>query len=711
MYAKIKLSLWVISICLTHHCLSQHCWSEVWTDEFNGTTLDLTKWNYDIGDGCPGLCGWGNNEKQYYTSQTNNISVASGYLNITARYSPAVSAIADFTSAKIHTRDKYSFRYGKVEARMKLAAGIGVWPAFWMLPQPPNPNGGWPTSGEIDIMEFRGDIINRVDGTVHYGNSWPNNQHDGTSYTLSTGDFVNSFHIFSIEWEPGVIRWYVDGMLYKTETQTPNSLNPPSNNPVTWPWNENFYIILNLAVGGWYTGNPSTAAIIGGDVNWNRTIQIDYVKVYTDLSAGGLSGGISGKSSVLQNETNLIYSIPHTAGATYNWSHSSGTTLISGAGTNEITLNWNAADGVVSVTKTIACGSASYSLNVTVQPTHCGRVIEDFENIRHPSYGYISGVINTQHTNPSPNSQNSSPFCAQYFRNGSEQWDVIVLNNANLSDAAHLKTGAKRFLLDVYSNAAGRIIEITLESDVASPTNYPAGRHSNYRATTSVANAWETLEFTLNTIPDPSVPDNAVSKMVLFFAPNTLTNTTYYFDNLMIDNKPKTSFISGPASVCSGTLHYSYSVPNTTGSSFSWHIPAGANILSSNNANSVSVVFPAPTSGNITVTETNATGCSATHITKSVVASPCASVDQEYDETEIHLFPNPPTDKVFYMEDVHRCVKKIIIHSPLGEWIYEQEIKRTVTEIPVHSISTGVYFLTLELHSGKLLHKTILINP
>ncbi|MCS6824301.1 MAG: family 16 glycosylhydrolase [Cytophagaceae bacterium] len=258
----------------------------VWNDEFNGTSLDMTKWTYDIGNGCPSLCGWGNNERQYYTNSPTNVSVGGGYLNITALYSPNhLGSGADFTSGRIHTRDKFSRTYGRFEARIRLPVGVGSWPAFWMLPQPPNPYGGWPTSGEIDIMEYRGDITNQVDGTVHYGSAWPANQWDGNQYVLpvSAGNFNNDFHIFAVEWSPGQIRWYMDQVLFKTETQTPNTLNPPSNHAVNWPWNQPFYIILNYALGGWYSGNPTTAAILAG-TTFPQTMQVDYVRVY-DMAA------------------------------------------------------------------------------------------------------------------------------------------------------------------------------------------------------------------------------------------------------------------------------------------------------------------------------------------------------------------------------------------------------------------------------------------
>ncbi|MBX9851615.1 MAG: family 16 glycosylhydrolase [Cytophagaceae bacterium] len=621
---SLTFALIIISIIFNTNIQAQ-CWTEVWSDEFNGASLDLTKWNYDLGTGCPGLCGWGNNEKETYTNSTQNVNVTGGNLNITARYSAGAGGTGyDFTSGKIHTRNKFDWLYGRFEARMKLPAGTGMWPAFWMLPDPTsNPYGGWPTSGEMDIMEFRGDLLSTMNGTVHYGNPAPNNRYDGTTYTLATGDFVNSFHTFAMEWGPGEIRWYVDDILFKTETQTPNSLNPASNNAVTWPWDQNFYMIFNLAVGGWYSGNPSTATIIGGDVNYNRTMQVDYVRVYNDLSGSGFTGSIAGKSSILQNESGVTYSIPTGTGATYAWTVTGGA-IASGQGNNSITVNWGSTDGTVSVLKTLACGSVTYNLPVTVQPTHCGMVYEDFENIRHQSYGFMNGIFVQNMANPSSSAQNTSPYVSRYTRNAADQYDVLIIENISLGDADDFEKKIKRFLMDVYSNAAGRVIEIVLEDPaLSSPTNYPVGRHSTYRATTGAANSWETLEFAYINSPDAAVVGANATRLTILFSPNTYTNTVFYFDNLMATHKPVTSNITGSASTCENQAGRIYSVTNTAGSSYAWAVPSGSVITAgSTGPNNNSVTLTTGTvSGNVSVIETNTTGCAGTAVNFAVTVN------------------------------------------------------------------------------------------
>ena len=238
----------------------------VWSDEFEGSSLNALNWSYDIGDGCPELCGWGNNELEYY--RTENVSVSGGYLTIEAREESYAGH--DYTSGKIHSRDKQEFLYGKMEARMKLPTGQGIWPAFWMMPAD-SVYGGWAASGEIDIMEMINQAT-RVYGTLHYGGSYPNNDSDGCSYSNGT-DFSQDFHVYSIEWEPTVFRWYVDGQLYCTKISWWSS---GGNYPA--PFDQPFYFILNLAVGGNWPGYPDETTV------FPQQYVIDWVRVYQNTS-------------------------------------------------------------------------------------------------------------------------------------------------------------------------------------------------------------------------------------------------------------------------------------------------------------------------------------------------------------------------------------------------------------------------------------------
>jgi len=231
----------------------------VWNDEFTGTSIDTTKWSFDIGTGAPSLTGWGNNELQYYTSNPANVSIVNGNLTINAiKESYQGSA---YTSARIQTKLKGDWTYGRFEIRAKLPKGKGIWPAIWMLPTD-NFYGGWAASGEIDIMELLGHEPAKVYGTIHFGGVWPDNQNSSENYTLPKGDFSDDFHIFAIEWDSEGISWYVDSIRYSVK-------------PHKQPFDKRFYLIMNLAVGGNWPGNPD------GSTVFPVRMEVDYVRVYT----------------------------------------------------------------------------------------------------------------------------------------------------------------------------------------------------------------------------------------------------------------------------------------------------------------------------------------------------------------------------------------------------------------------------------------------
>lgn len=244
----------------------------VWADEFSGpaeTAPDATKWDYDLGAGFDG--GWGNNEKQYYTSRTDNAYLdGEGHLVIKAsreNFTGNDGITRQYTSARLVTRGKFEVVYGRVEARLKVAFGQGIWPAFWMLGNDLS-TVGWPQCGEIDIMENIGREPAIVHGTLHgpgYSGATPL-----TGFvTLPEGKrFTDDFHIFAVEWEPRAIRFYLDNQLYQTYT----SDNLPAG--AKWVFDHPFYLILNVAVGGNWPGEPDGTTI------FPQTMLVDYVRVY-----------------------------------------------------------------------------------------------------------------------------------------------------------------------------------------------------------------------------------------------------------------------------------------------------------------------------------------------------------------------------------------------------------------------------------------------
>ena len=239
----------------------------VWSDEFDGRGLpDSTKWVYDIGDGCPLNCGWGNNELQYFTKEEANARLQSGYLVIEAHQQDLEDA--SFTSARLLTKGKADWQYGRIEVRARLPRGRGTLPAIWMLPETVDRQAVWPDDGEIDIMEHMGYQMDIVHGTAH---SRAYNEMLGTEkmghIQLSAVD--RRFHTFSIEWTPTKIEWFVDGKKY-------HKMVDDGIGNDGWPFNNNpFYIILSLAVGSNWDGSQGVDNSI-----WPQHMEVDYVRVY-----------------------------------------------------------------------------------------------------------------------------------------------------------------------------------------------------------------------------------------------------------------------------------------------------------------------------------------------------------------------------------------------------------------------------------------------
>jgi len=232
----------------------------VWSDEFNAATLNVSDWNYETGDGCPN-CGWGNNELEYYTNG-NNVSLQSGKLIIEA--SEESLGGKNYTSSRITTKSKKTFKYGRIDIRARVPLGQGIWPALWMMPQD-NVYGGWPKSGEIDIMELLGHEPSKVYSTVHYGPG-PGSTNISRN-TISAAALSNEFHVYSLIWEQDKMQFLLDNVVFSTV----NKADLGGNN---YPFNENFFFIFNLAVGGNWPGSPNAATY------FPQWLAVDYVRVF-----------------------------------------------------------------------------------------------------------------------------------------------------------------------------------------------------------------------------------------------------------------------------------------------------------------------------------------------------------------------------------------------------------------------------------------------
>lgn len=244
----------------------------VWSDEFDYSGApDPEKWSYDLGNGCPTLCGWGNNEKQTYTRSLENAYVQDGKLVIKAQR----KAAENYSSARLITKNKGDWKYGLFEIRAKLPTGKGTWPAIWMLPTKWN-YGNWPRSGEIDIMEHVGYDPGNVHGTVH---TEAFNHIKGTQRgdSILIEDAIGEFHTYAIKWTPDYIEFMVDGNTY-------NKFENNHTGPDAWPFDQEFHLILNVAVGGMWGGKHGI-----DDKIWPQQMEVDYVRVYALPDTSGIT--------------------------------------------------------------------------------------------------------------------------------------------------------------------------------------------------------------------------------------------------------------------------------------------------------------------------------------------------------------------------------------------------------------------------------------
>ncbi len=227
----------------------------VWNDEFDSSAVNLNKWEYEVnGD------GGGNNELQYYTSRPQNSFVQNGMLTIRALKESYLGK--EYTSARMRTRSKGDWKYGRFEVRAKLPYGQGLWPAIWMLPTD-WVYGGWPASGEIDIMELLGHEPWKIYGTIHYGTSPTDHQQSGASHALpaEAATFAGEFHVFAIEWDSTTIKWFMNDIQYYSVTKSA-------------PFDQRFHMLLNVAVGGNWPGSPNEMTV------FPQEMVVDYVRVF-----------------------------------------------------------------------------------------------------------------------------------------------------------------------------------------------------------------------------------------------------------------------------------------------------------------------------------------------------------------------------------------------------------------------------------------------
>ncbi|MDF9839801.1 MULTISPECIES: family 16 glycosylhydrolase [unclassified Paenibacillus] len=350
----------------------------IWQDEFSGTALDTSKWNYETGyyiSDDVNSWGWGNAELQHYTNSTQNVFVSGGQLNIRAlndhrSFPQDPNRYAEYSSGKINTKDNLSLQYGRVDIRAKLPTGDGIWPALWMLPEDAA-YGAWAASGEIDIMEAKGRLPGTTSGAIHFGGQWPVNRYIAGEYHFPQGQtFANDYHVYTMVWEEDNMKWYVDGkFFFKVTREQWYSVAAP-NNPNA-PFDQPFYLIMNLAVGGHFDGGRVPAA---SDIP--ATMQVDYVRVYKEGTGGGNPGnpGNVAVSGVTVTPSSPQIEVGQSVQLAANVAPANATNkAVSWSVSNPAVASVNAsgsvtglAAGTVTVTATTADGGKTASSTITV---------------------------------------------------------------------------------------------------------------------------------------------------------------------------------------------------------------------------------------------------------------------------------------------------------------------------------------------------------
>jgi len=574
--------------------LSQSCQNLIWSDEFDGSAVDTNNWEFQEGDGCAeGICGWGNNELQYYKAE--NATVSNGTLTITAK-KERVKAL-EYTSSRLRTANmpgSGQWTNGRFEARIKLPDGAGLWPAFWMLPT--DPDVGWPMSGEIDIMESTGAASMIAFGTIHFGDPWPDNSFTGNHILKQPDKWSDGFHTYAVEWTPFEMRWYLDDILYSVKT--PDDMA----NPDWWTFeNYQYHFLLNLAVGG-TLGGPVDDSIFPVDM------EVDYVRVY-DLG----QPAVDGPNIVGPNEV-TSFSVVSEVGTdgNYSWSIPSGATLVSGQGTSSIQVDFSGATtGSVAVSVDNSCGTHQLEVPLFIEPDHgVETVLDDFDGTSNMTYTFFDGT------------EDRSGGVLTYTRNSESQWDVIAADTAAIPDAAPFITGDKAFVMDFNNtdpSLVGKQILIQLEdSSTATSSNFPTGRHSKYEAFIEHSDGWQTLRFRLADRIDGGTADTAVDSIIFLIDPDAFTGDTYVIDNIGIlgaggDTGGDGATTTANLGASCTDLSCSFDASNSTGNiqSYDWDFGDG------NTATGVTASHSYAAAGDytVTLTVTDDTGATATDST------------------------------------------------------------------------------------------------
>jgi beta-glucanase (GH16 family) len=507
----------LLTVCLWA-CLfvpaAAQCPALIWSDEFDGTSLNSSIWEHQIGDGCDlgqDLCGWGNAELQYYRQE--NAIVSDGTLKIITKKEDFGGKA--YTSSRIRTLGKAQFDltlpHLKIEARLKVPAGKGLWPAFWMLPSFLEVS-DWPLGGEIDIMEFIGREPNNAHGYLHYGDAWNDRSIKGGP--IRTPDHVgDDFHLYAIEKTPNQISFFFDGHLFQTFT------NDDVEPKFVWPFESTFHFILNLAVGGFWPESPTDAN------DFPAQLEVDHVRIY-DLSAVEY-GHITGSRLVYNNQGSTEYCIED--GMEYQsivWTVPVGATFTETSSTC-ISVDFGTESGYVQAQASSACEEQLFRVPVEVQSFYVKEFALVTPDASGDSASFLlstgSYTIETVDGEPVVN----------YVRNISEVYDTIQYSTTAIVNPMAYVNGDKKFYMDIKSSTAAPCTRVLLNlenSSTATPENYPTGRHSRYISFIGKTDEWQRLEFDYYDQLDLTTTN--VDRIVVLIDSFVERSDQYYFRNL-----------------------------------------------------------------------------------------------------------------------------------------------------------------------------------
>jgi beta-glucanase (GH16 family) len=506
-------------------------WQMVWSDEFDGTSIDANKWNFELN-----CAGGGNNEKQCYTDSEENAFIKDGVLNIVAL--PAEEgAEKPYTSARLNTRYNADFTYGRFEMRAKLPSGQGSWPAFWMMPTDEE-YGTWPRSGEIDILEAvnlktvaeDGTVEANIHGTLHYGREWPNNSSSGKAYTFPEGmNPADDFHTYAIEWQEGEIRWYVDGYLYATQRRSEVRYNS-KDEPVglkhkgwfaeyfeqgsgeltthwdTAPFDKDFYLILNNAVGGDWPENVNNLGVDAAAFAQGQSFEIDYVRVYECASDPGTGKGCETVRPGYDNLDDALVEgkapvpTPPSDGVARNLDIFNGT----------LNANWIAWD---------CCGGTTPE---TITDADKGDVVKFNIN---DNNGTVLGFSTRGGHFPDGFAGSSSPFDASLLLdlNGRVSFDMKVVTPPTSSTTWLLKA----------------------EAGDGGPNTGDVALSDSTEGVTPVTGQWQTYTFPLSLLQERGLDLSAIDVLMVFPAWQTGEGAEYLITNVAIEGDlPKVDLFS-----------------------------------------------------------------------------------------------------------------------------------------------------------------------